>query len=153
MTRVARSLAPALLLAIGALALSPVPSLAQKIKKERDRVTREEILAAGQGDQDLFTALRMLRPRFVEPPPGVRTLGNSMEIPTAVVIDGKRMGGLETLQSVVASTVEEVRYLEPSRAGTEFGKSASGGAVVIKLYREPPKTKAVADSLPRKPER
>src|SRR5437868_5303864 len=131
-----RKVAIVLLLVTGCLAAAPGRSLAQaKIKKERDLVKREEILAAGQGDLDLFVALRALRPRFLEPPPGVRTLGNSMQIPTAVVVDGKRMGGLETLQSIVASTVDEVRYLEPSKAGTEYGQSASGGAVVVKLWK------------------
>jgi hypothetical protein len=124
-----------LLLAASAVALTPSTSHAQK--KQRDLVKRDEILASGQAEQDLYMALRALRPRFLEPPPGVRSLGNSMQIPTAVVVDGKRMGGVETLQSIVASTVEEVRYLEPSKAGTEYGQSASGGAVVVKLYRAP----------------
>ena len=129
-----------------------LPAVSHAQKKERDRVKREEILAAGQGDQDLFLALRALRPRFLEPPPGVRTLGNSMQIPTAVVVDGKRMGGLETLQSIVASMVDEVRYLEPSKAGTEYGQMASGGAVVVKLYKGPvgsPKAPAPKDSVPQ----
>ena len=135
------------------LALAALPSLAHAQKKERDRVKRDEILAAGQGEQDLFLALRALRPRFLEPPPGVRTLGNSMQIPTAVVVDGKRMGGLETLQSITASTVDEVRYLEPARAGTEYGQMASGGAVVVKLYKEvgTPKATTAKDSVPPKP--
>ena len=134
------------------LAIAALPSLAHAQKKERDRVKRDEILAAGQGEQDLFLALRALRPRFLEPPPGVRTLGNSMQIPTAVVVDGKRMGGLETLQSIVASTVDEVRYLEPSQAGTEYGQMGSGGAVVVKLHKGPvgpAKTPVTKDSVPQ----
>jgi hypothetical protein len=128
-----------------------LPAVSHAQKKERDRVKREEILASGQQEQDLFLALRALRPRFLEPPPGVRTLGNSMQIPTAVVVDGKRMGGLETLHAIVASTVEEVRYLEPSRAGTEYGQMASGGAVVVKLLKGPVDSKSAApkDSVPR----
>ena len=129
-----------------------LPAVAHAQKKERDRVKRDEILASGQQEQDLFLALRALRPRFLEPPPGVRTLGNSMQIPTAVVVDGKRMGGLETLQSIVANTVDEVRYLEPSKAGTEYGQMASGGAVVVKLYKGPvgsTKAPAPKDSVPQ----
>jgi len=128
-----------------------LPAVSHAQKKERDRVKREEILASGQQEQDLFLALRALRPRFLEPPPGVRTLGNSMQIPTAVVVDGKRMGGLETLHAIVASTVEEVRYLEPSRAGTEYGQMASGGAVVVKLFKGPVNAKDASpkDSVPQ----
>jgi len=128
-----------------------LPAVSHAQKKERDRVKREEILASGQQEQDLFLALRALRPRFLEPPPGVRTLGNSMQIPTAVVVDGKRMGGLETLHAIVASTVDEVRYLEPSRAGTEYGQMASGGAVVVKLFKGPVNAKDASpkDSVPQ----
>jgi hypothetical protein len=142
-----RPLGRLLIVVLGVL----MPAVSHAQKKERDRVKREEILAAGQGDQDLFLALRALRPRFLEPPPGVRTLGNSMTIPTAVVVDGKRMGGLETLQSITASMVDEVRYLEPSRAGTEYGQMASGGAVVVKLFKGPvnPKSAAPKDSVPQ----
>ena len=128
-----------------------LPAVSHAQKKERDRVKREEILASGQQEQDLFLALRALRPRFLEPPPGVRTLCNSMQIPTAVVVDGKRMGGLETLHAIVASTVDEVRYLEPSRAGTEYGQMASGGAVVVKLFKGPVNAKDASpkDSVPQ----
>ena len=142
-----RPLGRLLLAVLGVL----LPAVAHAQKKERDRVKRDEILASGQQEQDLFLALRALRPRFLEPPPGVRTLGNSMQLPTAVVVDGKRMGGLETLHAIVASTVDEVRYLEPSRAGTEYGQMASGGAVVVKLFKGPVNAKAAApkDSVPQ----
>jgi hypothetical protein len=44
-----------------------------------------------------------------------------------------------------------VRYLEPSRAGTEYGQMASGGAVVVKLLKGPVDSKSAApkDSVPR----
>ena len=149
MTRIRSVLAMALLFG-GVAALAPSQLHAQK-RRQRDLVTRDEIVETGQTQQDLFAALRSLRPRFLEPPPGVRTLGNSMQIPTAVVVDGKRMGGLETLHAIVASTVDEVRYLEPSRAGTEYGQMASGGAVVVKLFKGPVNAKDASpkDSVPQ----
>ena len=127
------------------LALTPRSSAAQekKRKPQRDLVTRDEIMESAQRDDDLFNALRSLRPRFLERPTGIRTLGNSPQPPTLVVLDGKPMGDLETLRSVIASTVDEVRYMEPSRAGTEFGNIGSGGAVVVKLYKAPKVTKAL----------
>lgn len=134
------------------LALAPSSSDAQdapkKRKPQRDLVTREEILDSPQRDDNLFNALRSLRPRFLERPTGIRTLGNSVQPPTAVVIDGKPMGDLETLRSVVASSVDEVRYMEPSKAGTEFGNIASGGAVVVKLYKAPKVTKDAKAGAP-----
>jgi hypothetical protein len=140
-------------LALTACCVALVPSTSHAQKRERDRVTRDEILASGQGDQDLYAALRSLRPRFVEPPRGIRTLGNAMQVPTIVVVDGKRLGGLETLQSIVANTVDEVRYLDPARSANEYGEMGANGAVVVKLWREPAKPKAKADSAAPKPER
>jgi hypothetical protein len=139
---------PAVLFALGIpLAVAPAAAEAQnKPKRQRDLVTREEIMESAQREDDLLTALRSLRPRFLAPPTGIRTLGNSVQAPTIVVIDGKPMGNLETLQTIVASTVDEVRYLEPSKAGTEYGQQASGGAVVVKLWRAPKVTKPVADT-------
>jgi len=142
----------ALMLFGGAMAVAPRQAAAQK-KPQRDLVTREELLASAQSEQDLYSALRSLRPRFLEPPKGIRSIaGNSVQYPTAVVVDNKPMGGLETLQSIVASTVDEVRYLEPSKAGTEYGDRANGGAVVVKLFK-PKATKpkvSVVDSVPAK---
>jgi hypothetical protein len=139
----------AALLAVGlCLAMSPAVSAAQdkKRKSQRDLVTRDEIMESAQREHDLYSALRSLRPRFLQPPTGIRSLGNSMQAATAVILDGKPMGDLETLRTITASTVEEVRYLEPSKAGTEYGNVANGGAVVVKLYKAPKVTKEPADS-------
>lgn len=137
------------LLVIGTL-LAAAPAHAQK--KQRDLVKRDEIMASAQREEDLFTALRSLRPRFLERPTGIRTIGNSMTLPTIVVMDGKRMGDLETLRSIIASTVDEVRYMEPSKATTEFGSAAGGGAVVVKLWKGPVEPQKVTkDSVPAKP--
>src|SRR5207237_4217211 len=107
-----RSLA-ALVLVAGSC-LSAAPRTAHAQKKERDRIAREELLASNQADADLYSALRNLRPRFMEPPRGVRSLGNAMQSPTAVYVDGKYMGDLETLHTIPSNTVDDVRYLEPT---------------------------------------
>jgi hypothetical protein len=51
----------------------------------------------------------------------------------AVYIERHHLGGIDALQTIPAADVEEVRYLEPSRAEIEFGMGRSGGAIVIKL--------------------
>jgi len=144
MIRIRSVLAMALLLG-GVAALAPSQLHAQK-KRQRDLVTRDEIVETGQTQQDLFAALRALRPRFLERPPGVRTITAGETKATAVYVDGKPMGGIETLQSIMASTVEEVRYYEPSKAATEFGPNAEGGAVAVKLTKAPKVTKQQPDS-------
>jgi len=138
-------------LVVGAgLALAPASLHAQK-KRQRDVVTHDELVETGQVQQDLYAALRNLRPRFLERPPGVRSITGGDVKATAVFLDRKPMGGIETLQSIMASTVDEVRYYEPSRAATEFGPIAEGGAVSIKLLKGDAAAKQPADSASRKP--
>lgn len=112
------------------LALQPSESLAQK--KQRDVITNEEIAKSAQKDGDLLTAIKALRPNFLEPPKGLRTLGGGMQYPLLVVVDGRR-GDSEALVQLKAIEAKEVRYLEPSRAQNEFGITANGGAIVVKL--------------------
>ena len=75
-----------------ALVLAPTQGEAQAKKKkpQRDLVTRDEILDTGQGESDLFTVLRNVRPRFLEPPTGIRTLGgNAMVTSDAEITDAE----------------------------------------------------------------
>ena len=121
----------AALLAIGVtLAVMPAESHAQK--RQRDRITRDEIMASPQKDLDMYQVIRAIRPHFLEPPKGVRTLGNSFVNSVAVYVDGKKDTGLDALRLMSPAEVEEVRYLEPNRSESEFGPSANGGAIVIK---------------------
>jgi hypothetical protein len=50
---------------------------------------------------------------------------------------------------MMASSVEDVRYLDPSQSENEYGITANGGAIVIKLS----KVRSVPDSLSKKPPR
>jgi hypothetical protein len=119
------------------LGLTADVSLAQK--RQRDRITREEILASPHRDLDLYQVIRSLRPQFLEPRPGVRSLGGAYgAVPLAVYIDGVRETGVAALRSLLATRIEEVRYLDPTRSENEYGPRASGGALVVKLYKGAP---------------
>jgi hypothetical protein len=134
-----------LVVAGGWLALTPSESVAQK--RQRDRITREEILSSPHRDQDLYQVIRGLRPHFLEPPPGVRTLGGAYG-PTAVAVyvDGVRETDVGALRMLTAIHVEEVRYLDPTRSENEFGPRANGGAITVKLYKPPKAAPPVRDS-------
>lgn len=121
----------ALLVAAGVAMAAPTDAFAQK--KSRDIITQEEIEKSGQKDQDLIAAIRSLRPHFLEPPRGVRTMGSGMIYPLVVVVDGRKVTGLDDLVMVMAKDVKEVRYLDPSRSQNEYGTTANGGAIVVKL--------------------
>ena len=139
-----------LLTAAALVALAPAESLAQK--RNRDRITRQEILSSPHRDLDVYQVIRSLRPHFLSRPPGVRTLGGSYgPEPVAVYVDGVRETGVAALRTLAATRVEEVRYLDPTRSENEFGPRANGGALVVKLYKQPRDLPAAPDSTPPSP--
>jgi hypothetical protein len=135
----------AVILAGGLTVVTPEDGAAQK--RQRDRVTHEEILKSAHSELDLFQVIRSLRPHFLEPPPGVRTLGGAdPPAPVAVYVDGRRDTGIDALRTIMAHQVEEVRYLDAGRSENEFGPSANGGAVLVKLFKMPRKAAPARDS-------
>jgi hypothetical protein len=51
----------------------------------------------------------------------------------AVFVDGTNMGGVEELQRIQSSLVEEIRYLSGPDAGIKYGPRFSAGVVEVKL--------------------
>lgn len=119
------------------LLLIAAPSAADAQKRQRDRITREEIESSPHKDLDLYQLIRSIRPHFLEPPKGVRSFGNSRApyTPIAVYIDGRKETGLDALRTLAPLAVDDVRYFEPTRAESEFGPNAAQGAVVVKLRK------------------
>lgn len=106
---------------------------AEAQKRNRDVITRQEIVDSPQFEFDLYQAVRSLRPHFLAGPRGVRTLGASPPAPTALYVNGNRMGEIDGLKLILARNADEVRYLDPSRAENQFGLGHSGGAILVKL--------------------
>ena len=123
----------ALALVTAGFGLVPVPAAAQK--RERDKITREEILNSSQKERDLLVVIRGLRPHFVAPPRGVRSMGGGRTGPTVLYVNGNKMGDLSMLRQILATDVFEVRYMDPSKAENEFGIGHSGGAVLVTLVK------------------
>jgi hypothetical protein len=117
-----------------------IPASASAQKRQRDRITREEIEASPHKHLDAFQLIRNLRPHFLEPPKGVRSFGgsNTPFTPIALYVDGRRDSGIDALRTMDPLTIEEVRYLDPTRAENEFGTNAANGAVVVKLRKVKP---------------
>ena len=130
-----------------AVAVALVPATAQAQKKDRNLITREEIMTSAQKDGDLYAAIRSLRSHFLNKPRGQRTMdvqrggptgmqvGSSAALEPIVYLNGNKMGELNLLKNILAADVFEVRYLDPARAQDEFGADASGGAVVVTLVK------------------
>lgn len=118
-----------------ALLLSAVPLTAQTSK--RDLLTREEIMAPAQKDRDLLQIVRSLRPHFLSTPRGVRSMVNGPPAPVQLYVNDTHRPGLDDLRNIKPEEVEEVRYLEPSRAQDQYGITHNGGAVLVKLRGKP----------------
>jgi hypothetical protein len=119
-------------------------------KRQRDVITEQELKPSGDKAQDLYQAIRALRPHFLQPPRGNRSMGSYAREPTVVYVDGLRTGDPETLKMLSSRDVIEVRYLEPSKAQEEFGMSHSAGAILVKTIKSRPAARP--DSGPPGPE-
>ena len=122
-------------LALAGMGVAITPPTAEAQKRDRDKITREEILNSGQKDRDLLVVVRGLRPHFVAPPRGVRSMAGGRAAPTALYVNGNKMGDLTMLRQIIATDVFEVRYMDPSKAENEFGIGHSGGAVLVTLVK------------------
>jgi len=116
-------------------ATTVAPASAHAQKRERDRITREELLASTYSELDLYGAIRSLRPHFLRQPQGARTFGGSVVRLVSVYVNGIRQTGVEALRTLNARDVDEITYLEPTRSENEYGPRANGGAIVVKLNR------------------
>ena len=132
------------------LALAPAEADAQR--RQRDRLTRDEIMESAQRDHDLHAAIKALRPRFLEGTRGATTLGGSTApAELIVVVDRKRIGGPESLQSILASDVQEVQWLTPAQAQDRYGAAGTGGALLITLHKVPANPPPSATPPPTSP--
>jgi hypothetical protein len=132
-------------------AAMPSEGLAQK--RQRDRISRDEILNSPHRDLDLYQVIRSLRPHFLERPPGVRTLGGAYGPgPLVVYVDGVQTG-LDALRMMTPGRVEDIRYLDPVQSENEYGPRANGGALVIRLQKPPKPVQLQRDSAQPPPRR
>lgn len=150
MKHLLRSALAVLVTATSALAL--VPGNAEAQRRDRDLITREELVQSSQKNTDLYQAVRSLRSHFLQGPRGPRSInatppavGSSNpgtlragETPKAVLyVNDARSGDIEMLRNIQTINVEEVRYLNPNAASMRFGQGHDGGAILVKLVSGP----------------
>jgi hypothetical protein len=154
--RVSSSFRRAILLAVCLGGLGPVAAHAQKPpKKERNRISREELVQAAERYSILYDAIRNLRPHFLQVNArGVRTTGigqggtgpgstplagaggsYAQDAKPTVYVDGTRSGDPDILKNLSTNAVAEVRYLTPTEAENELGPRNEGGAILVKLAK------------------
>jgi hypothetical protein len=118
---------------VAVLAVGLAPRVLHGQTQKRDLLTKEEIMAPAMKDLDLLQIVRLLRPHFLRPPRGVRSMVNGPPAPIQLYVNDNPRAGLDDLKSIKPEEVEEIRYLEPSRAQDQYGITHSGGALLVKL--------------------
>ena len=117
----------------------------QSTNRNRDVITHDELQAPGVVGLSVLEAVRSLRPQYLavrgqhELPAGQVSDGKngSMQINSNESgkvhssIDGARIGPLDDLANIRASTIKEIRYLNPVAAQQRFGGSAKEGPVIL----------------------
>lgn len=123
-----RSLKTVLLLAAASTLLAGCAAQGAAGTTRHNLVTAEQLARAG--DQNLYDALRTIRPTFLRSrQPANATMP---EAPITVYIGGlQMMEGLSHLREIQARSVQEVEFLEPHQANARFGGTNNGGALVI----------------------
>lgn len=101
----------------------------------RARVVELEELRAMEGGSTALSAVRRLRPEFLARHAAPRP-GEAGETGYAVVyLDGTRLGGPETLESIPVSAVLRIRFLRASEAAAWVGREHRGGVIAVSTTR------------------
>lgn len=135
-------------LVIAAAAVAFQPAEAEAQRRDRDLITRDELVNSSQKNTDLYSAVRSLRSHMLQGPRGPRqlnvapptvgsagpgTLRNTEAAKAVLYINGARSGDIDMMRNIQTMHVEEVRYLNPNAAGMQFGPGHEGGAILVKL--------------------
>jgi hypothetical protein len=116
------------LLAAGVAACAPAAAGAGRAVPDRNVVGAAELTATGASD--LYTALRQVRPEFLQAR-GVSSIHQATPDLPAVYLDGVEIGGLGELSSISTVEVREVRRLSAQEAAARTGTNTPGGAILV----------------------
>lgn len=110
-----------------ALLLAPQLSAQEKVRRDPNVVTTEEIRTAHQ--RDAYDLVRSLRPRWLRPGGGISiNRGSSLK----VFLDGMPLGELSELRRIDATLVVEMEYLDGPAATGRYGTGHAAGAILVR---------------------
>ena len=114
------------LLTATAIACAPPASKARP--RDYNVLTAEEI--ATSQTTTAYDAIRNLRPHYLRTR-GTHTLDPAAALTVHVFFNGQRYGDIETLKTISAQTIREIRYLGASDATTKYGIGYTYGAIEV----------------------
>lgn len=105
---------------------TPASRVASELRGSRDFIGEEEIRnAAGGNALDL---VRKLRPMWLTKR-GPQSLYNEGEV--VVYLAGARLGGLQALSEISASSLTSLQFLDVAAANYRFGAGHPYGAIIV----------------------
>ncbi len=94
-------------------------------RRDPNLISAEEL--AEYGTYTAMDVIRRLRPRWLRS----RGTSSSGTISPQVIVDGARMGSIDSLRSVSVADVQSLRFLSASDATMRFGTNFPGGAIEV----------------------
>ena len=129
-----RPLLAGLLLALVVLIIPDSLSAQKKKRGDRMRITQDELAEAGGTVNTAADVIRTLRPQWLGGPRALGQVFNELSDATAEVvlyIDEIRQPSLNELQSVKATSIVEMRFLDRNRAIQLRGMGHEAGVIEI----------------------
>ena len=115
----------------------PVANVAT-LPHRSDLITYEEVQATPDA-RDAYELIRRLRPNFLNVrATGSAAPGRTKPTDILVYVNGAERGPLETLRTIPAHAVLEIRKLSQADAVTQFGKDQNGVIMVKVATGSPP---------------
>lgn len=105
------------------------PSYIDKQKRDRYRITEEEIKSVPQADT-AWDVLEYLRPNLLTRDRR-RHVGFTGGMDALVFINGARAGYKDRLRTIPAMDIIEIKYLDSIEAGGKYGFTSGGGVFLV----------------------
>jgi outer membrane receptor for ferrienterochelin and colicin len=99
--------------------------------RDANVLTQEEIDASHEAY--LYEAIAKMRPLFLKSR-GRSTISSVPNDYATVFLDGQRYGSLNSLRTIVASSVYDARYLSGTDAVTRYGMQYGGGVIEVRTH-------------------
>jgi len=109
----------------------PLRSVVETDRAGRNVVTSSEIR---EGMESAYDVVTQRRPQWLLPR-GYLPSDNGRPTTPTVYVDGIRYGSCESLSSIQAIDVTELRFLDGRDATTRFGSGHTNGAILVSLRR------------------
>ena len=124
------------LLSLGMVLLANHAEAQQKGRGDRNKLTQIEVAEDGAGIMTARDAVRILRPQWLSPPMGRMSSSDVMGAgggarSVIVYIDDVRQPDVESLSTVPASKILELKYLDQNRGVQLRGPGHEAGVIEV----------------------